>query len=186
MQEHRPRCESGVKPQPPPPPPSHPGRVLLPSRVLRQPGFHVGAPPRCEAESNPNPRARPLRTWGGYRPGSCAGSGLCRSTALGAKAESNHNPRARPHSHPGRVLLPSGLLRQRRFHAGTPPTVRNGAKPQPPSPLHSHPRRVLLPSGVLRQPRFHVGAPPTVRKRSQTPTTEPTPFAPGAGAPTTN
>src|SRR5690606_10851457 len=71
----------------------------------------------------------------------------CRSTAHGAKAESNHNPRARPHSHPGRVLLPSGLL---------------------------------------RQPRFHVGAPPTVRKRSQTPTTEPTPFAPGAGAPTTN
>src|SRR5690606_30947970 len=41
-----------------------------------------------------------------------------------------------------------------------------------------------LPSGLLRQPRFHVGAPPTVRKRSQTPTTEPTPFAPGAGAPT--
>src|SRR5690554_5248053 len=35
-----------------------------------------------------------------------------------------------------------------------------------------------------RQPRFHVGAPPTVRKRSQTPTTEPAPFAPGAGAPT--
>src|SRR5690554_4952333 len=65
MQEHRPRCESGVKPQPPPPPPSHPGRVLLPSGVLRQPGFHVGAPPRCEAESNPNRRARPLRTRGG-------------------------------------------------------------------------------------------------------------------------
>src|SRR5690606_15974395 len=50
---------------------------------------------------------------------------------------------------------------------------------------HSHPGRVLPPSGLLRQPRFHVGAPPTVRKRSQTPTTEPTPFAPGAGAPTT-
>src|SRR5690554_5045010 len=91
------------------------------------------------------------------------------------------SPRARPHSHPGRVLLPSGLLRQPRFHVGAPPTVRNGAKPQPPSPPHSHPRRVLLPSGLLRQPRFHVGAPPTVRKRSQTPTTEPTPFAPGAG-----
>src|SRR5690606_9164248 len=99
----------------------------------------------AKAESNPNHRARPLRTRGGYRPGSCAGSGLCRSTALGAKAESNHNPRARPHSHPGRGLLPSGLP---------------------------------------RQPRVPVGAPPTVRQRRQTPTTQPTPFAPGAGAPT--
>src|SRR5690554_5449998 len=34
------------------------------------------------------------------------------------------SPRARPHSHPGRVLLPSGLLRQPRFHVGAPPTVR--------------------------------------------------------------
>src|SRR5690606_17182798 len=125
-----------------------PGRVLLPSRVLRQPRFHVGAPPSVRKRSQTTtPEPAPIRTRGGYRPGSCAGSGLCRSTAHGAKAESNHNPRARPHSHPGRVLLPSGLL---------------------------------------RQPRFHVGAPPTVRKRSQTPTTEPTPFAPGAGAPTTN
>src|SRR5690606_5556424 len=111
---------------------SHPGRVLLPSGLLRQPRFHVGAPPTvrkrsqtttpepapfapgagaptlpstapapvscrstahgAKAESNPHHRARPLRTRGGYRPGSCAGSGLCRSTALGAKAESNHNP----------------------------------------------------------------------------------------------
>src|SRR5690606_20833187 len=54
-------------------------------------------------------------------------------------------------------------------------------KPQHRARPHSHPGRVLLPSGLLRQPRFHVGAPPTVRKRSQTPTTEPTPFAPGAG-----
>src|SRR5690554_5053398 len=45
----------------------------------------------------------------------------------------------------------------------------------------SHPGRVLLPSRVLPQPRFNVGAPPTVRKRSQTPTTEPAPFVPGAG-----
>src|SRR5690606_28939613 len=50
----------------------------------------------AKAESNHNPRARPLRTRGGYRPGSCAGSGLCRSTALGAKAEPNPNRRARP------------------------------------------------------------------------------------------
>src|SRR5690606_7767492 len=78
----------------------------------------------AKAEPNPNHRARPLRTRGAYRPGSCAGSRLCRSTALGAKAESNHNPRARPHSHPGRVLLPSRLLRQPRFPVGAPPTVR--------------------------------------------------------------
>src|SRR5690554_6412733 len=51
MQEHRPRCESGVKPQPPSPPPSHPGRVLLPSGVLRQPRFHVGAPPTVRKRS---------------------------------------------------------------------------------------------------------------------------------------
>src|SRR5690606_41901770 len=54
-------------------------------------------------------------------------------------------------------------------------------KPRPPRLHPSHPGRVLLPSRVLRQPRFHVGAPPTVRKRNQTPTTEPAPFAPGAG-----
>src|SRR5690606_26450001 len=88
----------------------------------------------AKAEPNPNHRARPLRTRGGYRPGSCAGSGLCRSTALGAKAESNHNPRARPHSHPGRVLLPSGLLRQPRFHVGAPPTVRKRSQTTTPEP----------------------------------------------------
>src|SRR5690606_29643374 len=48
----------------------------------------------AKAEPNPNHRARPLRTRGGYRPGSCAGSGLCRSTAHGAKAEPNPNHRA--------------------------------------------------------------------------------------------
>src|SRR5690606_23638536 len=42
------------------------------------------------------------------------------------------SPRARPHSHPGRVLLPSGLLRQPRFHVGAP---AHGAKAEP-NPNH--------------------------------------------------
>src|SRR5690554_265915 len=148
------------------------------------PSAACGKCSRCDSRPG-NPRA-PAFAPGAGAPTlrSPASAGVsCRSTALGAKAESNHNPRARPHSHPGRVLLPSGLLRQPRFHVGAPPRCESGVKPQPPSPPPSHPGRVLLPSGVLRQPRFHVGAPPTVRKRSQTPTTEPTPFAPGAGAP---
>src|SRR5690606_1593379 len=119
---------------------SHPGRVLLPSGLLRQPRFHVGAPPTVRKRSQtPTTEPTPFAPGAGAPtlPIPAPAPVSCRSTALGAKAESNHNPRARPHSHPGRVLLPSGLL---------------------------------------RQPRFHVGAPPTVRKRSQTPTTDPTPF----------
>src|SRR5690554_5837135 len=192
-------------------PHSHPGRVLLPSRLLRQPRFHVGTPPTVRKRSQtttpepapfapgagtvrgpapalvyvgapptvrkrsqtpttepapfapgagtvrgpapalvyvgapPSVRKRsqtttpepaPIRTRGGcsYHPDSCASPVSCRSTALGAKAESNHNPRARPHSHPGRVLLPSGLLRQPRFHVGAPPTVRKRSQTTTPEP----------------------------------------------------
>src|SRR5690606_39677467 len=92
--------------------------------------------------------------------------------------------RARLHSHPGRVLLPSGLLRQPRFHVGAPPTVRKRSQTTTPEPAPFAPGAGAPTVRPPRQPRFHVGAPPTVRKRSQTPTTEPAPFAPGAGAPT--
>src|SRR5690554_5008846 len=93
------------------------------------------------------------------------------------------DPRARPHSHPGRVLLPSRLLRQPRFHVGTPPTVRKRSQTTTPEPAPFAPG-----AGTVRGPApalVYVGAPPSVRKRSQTPTTEPAaPFAPGAGVPT--
>src|SRR5690606_18630402 len=91
-------------------------------------------------------------------------------------------PPSPPPSHPGRVLLPSGLLRQPRFHVGAPPTVRKRSQTTTPSPPPFAPG-----AGTVRGPApalVYVGAPPTVRKRSQTPTTEPTPFVPGAGAPT--
>src|SRR5690606_19670416 len=93
--------------------------------------------------------------------------------------------RARLHSHPGRVLLPSGLLRQPRFPVGAPPTVRKRSQTtttEPAAPFAPGAGTVRGPAPAL----VYVGAPPTVRKRNQTPTTEPTPFAPGAGAPTTN
>src|SRR5690554_1751021 len=89
------------------------------------------------------------------------------------------DPRARPHSHPGRVLLPSRLLRQPRFNVGAPPTVRKRSQTTTPEPAPFAPG-----AGTVRGPApalVYVGAPPTVRKRSQTPTTEPAPFAPGAG-----
>src|SRR5690554_474541 len=94
------------------------------------------------------------------------------------------SPRARPHSHPGRVLLPSGVLRQPGFHVGAPPTVRKRSQTTTPEPAPFAPGAGAPTVRPPRQPRFHVGAPPTVRKRSQTTTTEPAPFAPGAGAPT--
>src|SRR5690606_21326227 len=89
--------------------------------------------------------------------------------------------RARLHSHPGRVLLPSGLLRQPRFPVGAPPTVRKRSQTPTTEPAPFAPGAG---APTVRPPapaRFPVGAPPTVRKRSQTPTTEPAPFAPGAG-----
>src|SRR5690554_3987087 len=89
-----------------------------------------------------------------------------------------------PHSHPGRVLLPSGVLRQPGFHVGAPPTVRKRSQTTTPEPAPFAPGAGAPTVRPPRQPRFHVGAPPTVRKRSQTTTTEPAPFAPGAGAPT--
>src|SRR5690606_4694927 len=58
-------------------------------------------PPGANVEPHHHPPARPHRTRGGYRPRSCAGSGLCRSTALGAKAESNHTPPSPPPFAPG-------------------------------------------------------------------------------------
>src|SRR5690554_3336642 len=66
MQEHRPRCESGVKPQPPSPPPFAPGAG---APTVRPP---APAPVSCrstahgaKAEPNPNHRAYTLRTRGG-------------------------------------------------------------------------------------------------------------------------
>src|SRR5690606_17309550 len=106
---------------------SHPGRVLLPSGLLRQPRFNVGAPPTVRKRSQtPTTEPAPFAPGAGAPtlPSPAPAPVSCRSTAHGAKAESNHTPRARPHSHPGRVLLPSGLLRQPRFHVGAPPTVR--------------------------------------------------------------
>src|SRR5690606_34266285 len=84
------------------------------------------------------------------------------------------SPRARPHSHPGRVLLPSGLLRQPRFHVGAPPTVRKRSQTPTTEPAPFAPG-----AGTVRGPApalVYVGAPPSVRKRSQTPTPEPAPI----------
>src|SRR5690606_16497492 len=90
--------------------------------------------------------------------------------------------RARLHSHPGRVLLPSGLLRQPRFHVGAPPSVRKRSQTTTPEPAPFAPG-----AGTVRGPApalVYVGAPPSVRKRSQTTPPNPPAFAPGAGAPT--
>src|SRR5690606_8382799 len=97
MSEHRPRCESGVKPQPPSPPPFAPGAGAPTVRPPAPARFHVGAPPSVRKRSQTTtPEPAPIRTRGGcsYRPASCASPVSCRSTALGAKAESNHHPRA--------------------------------------------------------------------------------------------
>src|SRR5690606_37177402 len=153
MQEHRPRCESGVKPQPPPPPPSHPGRVLLPSGVLRQPRFHVGAPPSVRKRSQtPTTAPAPFAPGAGAPtlPSTAPAGVSCRSTAPVRKRSQTTTPEPAPFAPgAGTVRGPAPAL----VYVGAPPTVRNGAKPQPPSPLHSHPGRVRLQQQTNRSPR---------------------------------
>src|SRR5690554_1191318 len=184
MQEHRPRCESGVKPQPPSPPPSHPGRVLLPSRVLPQPRFNVGAPPTVRKRSQtPTTEPAPFVPGAGTVRGPAPALVYVGAPPSVRKRSQTTTPEPAPFAPgAGAPTLRSPASAGVSCRSTSP--VRSGIKPQPPSPPPSHPGRVLLPSRVLRQPRFHVGAPPSVRKRSQTTTPEPAPFAPGAGAPT--
>src|SRR5690554_7782485 len=61
-----------------------------------------------------------------------------------------------PHSHPGRVLLPSGVLRQPGFHVGAPPTVRKRSQTTTPEPAPFAPGAGAPTVRPPRQPRFHV------------------------------
>src|SRR5690554_5536845 len=155
-------------------PHSHPGRVLLPSRLLRQPRFNVGAPPTVRKRSQTTtPEPAPF----------APGAGTVRGPApalvyVGAPPtvrKRSQTPTTEPAPFApgvGTVRGPAPAL----VYVGAPPTVRKRSQTTTPSPPPSHPGRVLLPSGLLRQPRFHVGAPPSVRKRSQTTTPEPAPI----------
>src|SRR5690554_6834642 len=139
-------------------------------------GVPVGAPPRCEPQSNQTSEPAPIRTRGGcsYNRypalGFNARNGIwrtCRSTAP-VRTAIESNLRASPHSHPGRVLLQSisGVGVQCPewdlvLPVGAPPTVRTAIKPNLRASPHSHPTRVLL--RWIRGGEVCVGAPPTVR-----------------------
>ena len=121
-----PRCECGVKPQPPTPPHSHPGRVLLPSGVLRQPRFHVGAPPSVRKRSqNKNTEPAPFAPGAGaptiQSPAPTPVS--CRSTAPVRKRSQNKNTEPAPFA-PGAGAPTLRSPAPARFPVGAPPTVR--------------------------------------------------------------
>src|SRR5690554_4898521 len=124
-------------------------------------GVPVGAPPRCEPESNRTSEPAPfapdtgaptinIRRWGSM-PGK--GSGVPVGAPPTVRTAIKPNLKASPHSHPTRVLLQSisGVEVQypgkgSGVPVGAPPTVRTAIEPNLRASPHSHPGRVLLQS----------------------------------------
>src|SRR5690554_501452 len=182
-------------------PQSHPGRVLLRFRAcptdtpLR--AFHVGAPPRCEAEPSQNTEPAPIAPGAGAptvqsTPRRHAATGIsCRSTAPGAKTDPSQNPKPDPIAPEAGAPTVQNTPRR---HAATGISCRStapGAKTDPSQ--NTKPTPIAPGAGaptVQSTPRRHAAtgiscrstAPGAKADPSHNP--EPAPIAPGAGAPT--